>query len=117
VELAEKMVRLSGLSVRSERNPQGDIAIEFTGLRPGEKLYEELLIGDNVAATDHPMIMSALEDAMGWDALKSGLQSLLDALETDDYVRVRYVLRELVNGYAPADDIVDWKHLQQRRDP
>lgn len=117
VELAEKMVRLSGLSVRSEKNPQGDIAIEFTGLRPGEKLYEELLIGDNVAATDHPMIMSALEDAMGWDALKSGLQSLLDALATDDYVRVRYVLRELVNGYTPADDIVDWKHLQQRRDP
>jgi FlaA1/EpsC-like NDP-sugar epimerase len=117
VQLAEKMVRLSGLSVRSEKNPQGDIAIEFTGLRPGEKLYEELLIGDNVAATDHPMIMSALEDALGWEALKGGLQALLDALQADDYVRVRYVLRELVNGYSPSDDIVDWKHLQQRRDP
>lgn len=117
VELAEKMVRLTGLSVRSEKNPQGDIAIDFTGLRPGEKLYEELLIGDNVAATSHPMIMSAQEDALGWEALKGGLQALLDALQADDYVRVRYVLRELVNGYAPMDDIVDWKHLQQRRDP
>lgn len=116
VDLAEKMVRLSGLSVRSDKNPQGDIAIEFTGLRPGEKLYEELLIGDNIAATGHPMIMSAQEDSLAWEDLKRGLQSLLDALQADDYVRVRYVLRELVSGYAPTADIVDWKHLQQRHD-
>ena len=62
VELAEKMVHLSGLSIRSDKNLQGDISIEFTGLRPGEKLYEELLIGDNVVTTPHPMIMSANED-------------------------------------------------------
>jgi FlaA1/EpsC-like NDP-sugar epimerase len=116
VDLAEKMVRLSGLSVRSEKNPQGDLSIEFTGLRPGEKLYEELLIGDNIAATSHPMILSAQEDALGWEELKRGLQTLLDALHADDYLRVRYVLRELVSGYAPTADIVDWKHLQQRRD-
>lgn len=73
IELAEKMVHLSGLSVRSEKSPHGDIAIEFTGLRPGEKLYEELLIGDNVAATGHPMIMSAHEDYLQWDVLKQKL--------------------------------------------
>lgn len=117
VELAEKMVHLSGLSIRSEKNPQGDIAIEFTGLRPGEKLYEELLIGDNVGATSHPMIMSAQEDFLSWEELKQGLVILLDALQEDDYVRVRHVMRQLVSGYSPASDIVDWKHLQQRRDP
>lgn len=73
VELAEKMIHLSGLSVRSDKNPHGDIAIEFTGLRPGEKLYEELLIGDNVVATQHPMIMSANEDFLSWDVLKGKL--------------------------------------------
>src|SRR5471032_1438773 len=75
VELAEKMIHLSGLSVRSDKNLQGDISIEFTGLRPGEKLYEELLIGDNVVATQHPMIMSANEDHLPWDVLKIGRAS------------------------------------------
>lgn len=117
IELAEKMVHLSGLSVRSERNPQGDIAIEFTGLRPGEKLYEELLIGDNVCATNHPMIMSANEDFLAWEVLKPGLVALLDALAVDDFVRGRHVMCQLVSGYLPACDIVDWKHLQQRREP
>lgn len=70
LELAEKMVHLSGLSVRSERSPHGDIAIEFSGLRPGEKLYEELLIGDNVNPTDHPMIMRANEEHLSWEAFK-----------------------------------------------
>ncbi|MBD1602366.1 polysaccharide biosynthesis protein [Pseudomonas typographi] len=115
-ELAEKMVRLSGLSVRSEKNPQGDIAIEFTGLRPGEKLYEELLIGDNVGNTRHPMIMTAQEDWLAWEDLKRGLDSLMAALHADDYARVRQVLRQLVSGYSPESDIVDWKYLQQRRD-
>uniref|UniRef100_UPI00047713B0 polysaccharide biosynthesis protein n=1 Tax=Pseudomonas asplenii TaxID=53407 RepID=UPI00047713B0 len=80
VELAEKMVHLSGLSVCSETNPNGDISIEFTGLRPGEKLYEELLIGDNVSATQHPMIMTADEDYLPWDVLKVKLSELLSAV-------------------------------------
>ncbi len=113
-ELAAKMVHLSGLSVRSDKNPQGDIAIEFTGLRPGEKLYEELLIGDNVAVTRHPMIMSAHEDFLLWDALKGKVADLLAAVGTDDYTLVRQLLREIVSGYAPDGDIVDWIHLQQR---
>jgi Predicted nucleoside-diphosphate sugar epimerases len=98
VELAERMVHLSGLSVRSDRNPQGDIAIEFTGLRPGEKLYEELLIGDHVVATQHPMIMSANEDYLSWDVLKGKLTELLTAVDQDDYTRVRQLLRDTVSG-------------------
>lgn len=117
VELAEKMIHLSGLSVRSDRSPQGDIAIEFTGLRPGEKLYEELLIGDNVSATPHPMIMSADEDHVPWDVLKARLGELLVAIEEDDYSRVRQLLRETVSGYSPDGEIVDWIYQQRSLDP
>lgn len=113
-DLAEKMIRLSGLSVRDERNPHGDIAIEFTGLRPGEKLYEELLIGEDVKPTDHPMIMRAEEDMLSWDELKARLQALLAAVSEDDYARVRVLLRETVHGYVPEGEIVDWIHLRNR---
>ncbi|MCS4062633.1 FlaA1/EpsC-like NDP-sugar epimerase [Pseudomonas putida] len=117
VELAEKMIHLSGFSVRSERNPMGDISIEFTGLRPGEKLYEELLIGDNVIATRHPMIMSADEDFLAWDALKDALRQLMAAAAADDFVRVRQLLRETVSGYSPEGEIVDWIYQQRRLEP
>ena len=117
VELAEKMIHLSGFSVRSERNPMGDIAIEFSGLRPGEKLYEELLIGDNVIATRHPMIMSANEDFLAWDMLKDALRQLLAAVAADDFVRVRQLLRETVSGYSPEGEIVDWLYQQRRLEP
>lgn len=116
-ELAEKMIHLSGLSVRSDKNLHGDIAIEFTGLRPGEKLYEELLIGDNVTTTRHPMIMSANEDHLPWDVLKSRLADLMDAVEHDDYTRVRQLLRETVSGYSPDGEIVDWIYQQRRLEP
>ncbi|QJQ19691.1 polysaccharide biosynthesis protein [Pseudomonas sp. SK] len=114
--LAEKMIHLSGLSVRSERNPNGDIAIEFTGLRPGEKLYEELLIGDNVSPTLHPMIMSANEDYLSWEALRASLSALSLAIEEEDFAKVRQLLRELVSGYCPQGEIVDWVYLQRRQD-
>ncbi|WP_277962476.1 nucleoside-diphosphate sugar epimerase/dehydratase [Pseudomonas sp. RIT-To-2] len=113
-ELAEKMIHLSGLSIRSEKNPQGDIAIQFTGLRPGEKLYEELLIGDNVSMTRHPMIMSANEDFLHWDLLKERFVALLAAVEGDDYGTVRQLLRDTVSGYTPEGEIVDWIYQQQR---
>lgn len=113
-ELAEKMIHLSGLSVRSEKNPLGDIAIEYTGLRPGEKLYEELLIGDNVVATQHPMIMSANEDHLSWDLLKGMLTQLLAAVDQHDYTRVRQLLRDTVSGYSPEGEIVDWIYQQRR---
>ncbi len=114
--LAEKMINLSGLSVRSDENPYGDIAIEFTGLRPGEKLYEELLIGDNVSATQHPMIMKANEDYLDWDSLKNSISILLEAIRVEDFVRVRQILRGLVSGYSPEGEIVDWVYQQRRRE-
>ncbi|MBT8764707.1 polysaccharide biosynthesis protein [Metapseudomonas boanensis] len=113
-ELAEKMVHLSGLTVRSASNPKGDIAIEFSGLRPGEKLYEELLIGDNVSPTEHPMIMRANEEHLAWDVFKHVLADLFNAVEADDYLKVRQILRETVNGYTPEEEIVDWIHQQRR---
>lgn len=112
-ELAEKMIHLSGLSVRSDKNPHGDIAIEFTGLRPGEKLYEELLIGDDVIATEHPMIMRANEDHLPWEDFKVVLSDLLETVERDDYDRVRQLLRQTVSGYAPEGEIVDWIHQRK----
>ena len=117
VELAEKMIHLSGLSVRSQGNPQGDIAIDFTGLRPGEKLYEELLIGDDVSPTAHPMIMVANEDFLAWELLRERLTQLLAAVAEDDFTRVRQLLRELVSGYSPQGEIVDWVYLQRRQGP
>lgn len=114
VELAEKMILLSGMTVRDEENPKGDIAIQFSGLRPGEKLYEELLIGDNVTPTEHPMIMRASEDFLPWEVLLSNLQMLDDAVKVDDFVRVRQLLRDLVDGYSPEGEIVDWMHMHRK---
>ncbi|MGY4493070.1 polysaccharide biosynthesis protein [Pseudomonas sp. TE3610] len=116
-ELAERMIHLSGLSIRSDKNPQGDISIEFTGLRPGEKLYEELLIGDNVVVTRHPMIMSAHEDFLHWDLLKGQFVELLAAVDADDYSTVRELLRKTVSGYAPDGEIVDLIYQQKRSEP
>lgn len=115
--LAEKMIHLSGLSIRSDKTPHGDIAIEFTGLRPGEKLYEELLIGDNVSPTEHPMIMRANEEHLPWEQFKERLGDLLSAVECDDYERVRQLLRETVNGYKPEGEIVDWIHVRRSVEP
>ncbi|MFI8481160.1 polysaccharide biosynthesis protein [Pseudomonas sp. NPDC078700] len=117
VDLAEKMVHLSGLSVRSEKNPHGDINIEFTGLRPGEKLYEELLIGDNVSPTEHPMIMRASEEHLAWDDFRRVIDDLVRSVGNDDYDRVRQLLRETVSGYKPDGEIVDWIHQQRRLEP
>lgn len=113
VDLAAKMIQLSGLTVRSREQPDGDIALDYVGLRPGEKLYEELLIGDNAAPTEHPMIMRANEKRLDWDALKQALARLEDAVRHDDYECVRALFFELVDGYRPDDEMVDWVHMQQ----
>lgn len=116
-ELAEKLIHLSGMSIRSEKFPHGDIAIEYTGLRPGEKLYEELLIGDNVSPTEHPMIMTANEEYLSWDQLKVLLSRLMAAVDEDDYPQVRQLLREVVSDYKPEGEIVDWIYQQRRAEP
>ncbi|QEY59390.1 polysaccharide biosynthesis protein [Pseudomonas sp. C27(2019)] len=114
VELAEKMINLTGLTVRSESNPSGEIAVEFSGLRPGEKLYEELLIGDNVSPTEHAMIMRADEDFLPWSELSVVLQELLSAVDSGDCVLIRQILRQTVDGYVPQGELVDWVFNQKK---
>jgi FlaA1/EpsC-like NDP-sugar epimerase len=101
-ELARRMIALSGRTVRDGRNPDGDIEIQYTGLRPGEKLYEELLIGENVSGTEHPMIMRALEHSLGWDFVHTLLIELQRALEKFDCERARHLLGQAVQEYQPA---------------
>jgi FlaA1/EpsC-like NDP-sugar epimerase len=101
LDLARRMIKLSGLSVRDASNPNGDIAIEITGLRPGEKLYEELLIGDNPERTAHPLIMKAHEQFMAWPDLAAPLVLLEDAARRDDLGDIRVLLKKFVQGYQP----------------
>ena len=106
-ELAEKMIQLSGLQVKDEFNPEGDIEIKYTGLRAGEKLYEELLIGDNVSETDNPLIMRAKEDKLNWENLKLLLEDLRVVNDSDDHEKLRNLLIEIVPGFKPQSKISD----------
>ncbi len=101
MDLAHRMVELSGLTVRNEAHPGGDIEIAITGLRPGEKLYEELLIGDNPSPTVHPRIMKAHEDCLSWPELEVHLDTLRRACENGDVASIKSVLRTCVHGYLP----------------
>ena len=113
MDLAVRMIELSGLTVRDADNPGGDIEIEITGLRPGEKLYEEMLIGDNPEPTSHPRIRCAHEDFLPWPALEEKLDALGIALDVNDVGVVRTMLQHLVSGYQPSGEIVDWVYLEQ----
>lgn len=108
MDLARRMVELSGLVVRDEAEPDGDISIDIIGLRPGEKLYEELLIGDNPVSTKHQRIMKAREEVLPWPALEKQLELLQHALTTQDIEQIRLLLSQLVSGYVPSEQIVDW---------
>lgn len=111
IDLAKRMVELSGLGLKDEANPNGDIEILVTGLRPGEKLYEELLIGDNPLPTSHARIMKAHEDFLPWTELQSKLAALGLALDTNDVPLIRTLLKGLVPGYQPEGEVVDWVYL------
>jgi FlaA1/EpsC-like NDP-sugar epimerase len=115
-EVARRMVHLSGLTVRDESNPDGDIEIRFTGLRPGEKLYEELLIGGNVSGTEHPMIMRAVEDSLPWDDVQDLLNELLIVCGDADVAAVRDILQRTVREYRPASEVVDSVWCSRDRD-
>ena len=106
-DVARRMVHLSGLTVRDEAQPDGDIEICFTGLRPGEKLYEELLIGTSVTGTGHPMIMRATEHSLPWNDLLDLLDELLIASGDADVPAVRDVLQRAVREYRPHVEVVD----------
>lgn len=108
VELARRMIQLMGYEVRSLENLDGDISIEFTGLRPGEKLYEELLIGDEVIGTEHPKILRAQEEQLDGTKLKSLLRQIAQAIASGDTDKGRAMLQQAVSGFAPASANVDW---------
>ncbi|MEZ5873294.1 MAG: polysaccharide biosynthesis protein [Hyphomicrobiales bacterium] len=104
-DLARTMVRLSGLEIRDEAHPDGDIAIEYVGLRRGEKLYEELLIGENTTGTNHPRIFKNSEPILSYDDLMSALERLEDAIQRVDETDLQDMLRATVEGYVPAGTV------------
>jgi FlaA1/EpsC-like NDP-sugar epimerase len=107
-DLARRLVNLMGLTVRDANNPDGDIEIEYTGLRTAEKLFEELLIGSNVTGTDHPMIMRAMEHRLTWSRMQQVLNELLVALASFDCHRALSLLGESVAEYQAEVDIRDY---------
>lgn len=113
-DLARRMVTLSGMTVRDADNPGGDVEIRVVGLRPGEKLYEELLIGDNLLPTCHPRIMKACDDFLPWAQLVPQLERLKAALDSNDAPSIRQYLQQVVSGYRPSGEVVDWVHLEQQ---
>jgi FlaA1/EpsC-like NDP-sugar epimerase len=113
LDLARRMIELSGLTVRDVANPGGDIAIEVTGLRPGEKLFEELLIGDNPSPTQNPRIMRAHERFLPQPEFESLLLELEAALAGNEVERIRSVMAQLVHGYVPGQGVVD--HVSQSK--
>jgi len=109
-DLAKKMIYLSGLEVKDKDNPNGDIEIKYTGLRPGEKLYEELLIGGNVSKTDNPMIMRAQEDMLNWSELKMILDDLEIATIDCNPDKIRELLIKAIPEFKPQCGITDILH-------
>lgn len=112
-DLARRMVELSGLTLRDEAHPDGDIEMKITGLRPGEKLYEELLIGNNPDPTSHKRILKAREPFMPWDELEIKLQALKKVTTENDVSAIQKRVRELVPDYSCNGDIVDWIHAEE----
>jgi len=107
VDLAKNMIKLSGLTVKDENNPYGDIEIVFTGLRPGEKLYEELLIEGDFTGTQHPMIMCVKETFVRWNQLQRTMKQLNMACHSFDVDKIRKILNKIIEGYQPQCESVD----------
>jgi len=112
VDLASRMVEMSGLQLREE-GMDGDIELAIVGMRPGEKLYEELLIGNNPSSTSHPRIMKANEHHFPWEELRARLAAVRAHIEMGDGAQVLQILQDLVPEYTPESDMLDWVHLQQ----
>ena len=106
-DLARRMIHLMGMTVRDDEHPEGDIEIAYTGLRPAEKLYEELLIGNNVTGTQHPMILRAIEHSMPWERIQWMLDEILGAMSRFDCPRAQQLLSEVVVEYKPAPESHD----------
>jgi FlaA1/EpsC-like NDP-sugar epimerase len=104
-DLAKRLIQLSGLTLREGSEGVGEIGIRFTGLRPGEKLYEELLLGDNVLESRHPRVMRALEQHISWEQLAPQLAALEVACQSDDVGSLRRILGSLVQDF-PVEPVV-----------
>ena len=115
LELAKRLISLSGMELKDEENLEGDIEIIFTGLRPGEKLYEELLIGDNVSTTEHKQILRAEEDFLTKEELDKYIALLKEAEKGGDVISLKEILKKVVSGYAPEKDIVDIIYNQKQK--
>lgn len=108
VDLAKEMILLAGCSVKTPENAEGDIEIVYTGLRPGEKLYEELLIGGDMRGTEHKMILRSSEEFLPWPQISAELADLEVLLERGDHYGIREKLCKLVSGYKPESEIKDY---------
>jgi len=111
-DLARRMINLMGMTVRDEEHPDGDIEIAYTGLRPAEKLFEELLIGNNVTGTEHPMILRAMEHSLPWERVQKMLEELIETMGRCDVLRAMELLQQAVIEYTPAFEVHDlvWSH-------
>ena len=112
IELVKRLISLSGLDLKDENNPEGDIEIIFTGLRPGEKLYEELLIGDKVSKTSHKQILRAEEDFIKREELEESIKSLMQAEKKNDVYELKKIFKKTIHGYTGHEDNVDVISLQ-----
>ena len=112
-DLARRMVELSGLRVKDDDFPLGDIAIKVVGLRPGEKLFEELLIGNNPQKTQHPRIMKASEEYLPWYKLTPWLTSLKAAADNSDVLMIRTLFKKLIPEYIPENKVADWVYNEK----
>ena len=117
VELAKRMIQLSGLTVRDENNLDGDIEIVFSGLRPGEKLYEELLIGDNVTGTSHPKISMAMESKPCWIDYIDDLSQLMEASRRKDFRALQNIMTKIVSGFKASSEVMDWLYASDDDEP
>ena len=113
-DMARNMIRLSGLTVRDTTRPDGDIEIRIVGLRPGEKLFEELLIGNSPLPTAHPRIMKATEHSLPWSMVREQLKQLSCMIEASDVYGARELLQHLVVEFTPTSDVVDWVTLVEK---
>ena len=115
IDLARRMIELSGCSVRNEANPDGDIEIVITGLRPGEKLHEELLMGDDPQPTLHPKIQRAQDSFIPWYELEKDLETLKTSVSHNNVEMILTMLQKLVAGYQLGAEVVDWVFREQVR--
>jgi len=113
--LARRMIQLSGFKIKDSMNKNGDIEIVYTGLRPGEKLFEELLIGDNISQTEHSMILCAQEEMIEWSELQLIMDDLMSAVENSDFEALRNTLQKTIPGYKPQGRVVDFLHVNKSK--